>query len=127
MTAIRDVWAKVPVLLCRGLCTDSCGPIAASQVEVDILARHGVTIGTNPYAVIADALNEASATGEIPSCPALTAEGRCSVYGVRPLVCRQWGAIDEMPCTFGCEPVGGRLPAGAGRRLLAEADSATQE
>ncbi len=31
-------------------------------------------------------------------------EGRCSVYEVRPLICRLWGATEAMPCPFGCEP-----------------------
>ena len=34
----------------------------------------------------------------------LTAEGRCSVYSIRPLICRIWGAAEGIPCVFGCQP-----------------------
>jgi Fe-S-cluster containining protein len=40
-------------------------------------------------------------------CPYVTAEG-CSVYAVRPLVCRLFGTTAvkgyDLTCTFGCRP-----------------------
>jgi Fe-S-cluster containining protein len=36
-------------------------------------------------------------------CPYLEDE-RCSVYEVRPLICRLWGVVDSMPCLWGCQP-----------------------
>ncbi len=41
------------------------------------------------------------------TCPYLK-EGRCSIYPVRPTICRMWGAVESMPCSFGCE-IEGRL------------------
>lgn len=45
--------------------------------------------------------------GEYPedgTCPMLTADQRCSVYELRPLVCRLWGMSEQMPCAWGCTP-----------------------
>jgi Fe-S-cluster containining protein len=36
-------------------------------------------------------------------CPLLKA-GRCSVYAIRPMICRLYGVTDEMPCPHGCTP-----------------------
>ena len=31
-------------------------------------------------------------------------EGRCTIYNDRPLVCRLWGAAENLICPFGCKP-----------------------
>lgn len=41
--------------------------------------------------------------GETP-CPALTREGLCAVYELRPTVCRVWGVTIDLPCPYGCVP-----------------------
>lgn len=53
-------------------------------------------------------------------CPALTADERCGVYEVRPMVCRLWGAAEPMPCPWGCRPAGGLLPAAESDRLMVQ-------
>jgi len=37
------------------------------------------------------------------TCPLLS-DGRCTVYEIRPTICRLWGMVDAMPCVFGCQP-----------------------
>jgi Fe-S-cluster containining protein len=37
------------------------------------------------------------------TCPYLEEE-RCTVYEVRPLICRLWGLVESMPCPWGCKP-----------------------
>jgi hypothetical protein len=44
------------------------------------------------------------------TCPLLV-DNRCSMYDNRPLICRLWGIIREMPCPFGCAP--DRIPSDA--------------
>jgi hypothetical protein len=51
-------------------------------------------------------------------CPALSLVGRCTVYEVRPMLCRLWGAVEGMRCDRGCLPVGGLLSDVEGGRLL---------
>lgn len=109
---IRKIWDTIPSARCKGLCQESCGPIFASDIERRILAEHGITIPE--YSL--EALFTGLATHR--ACPALV-DGACSVYEVRPTVCRLWGATDDMPCEFGCSPVF-RLSAASGRRLLNE-------
>ena len=52
----------------------------------------------------------------------LTADRRCAVYEVRPMICRLWGLVERMPCPFGCRPEGGLLSDEEGARLLREAN-----
>lgn len=98
--ALDAIYARIPKLSCKGRCADSCGPIGMTVLERERIARRGVAIPTHQ-----EALRRVSAG--VPgclNCPALTAVGRCSVYGVRPLICRLWGVAEAMPCPHGCEP-----------------------
>lgn len=110
---LRDLYSQLPAIDCKGLCHDSCTAIDASQLERDVLAEHGVTLpDTTPLAVI----DRYQATGHIDTCPALSPFGRCTVYEVRPFVCRAFGAVSHrnvpaavrfaqaMMCQHGCEP-----------------------
>lgn len=109
--ALRAVWAQVPDLECRGKCWDSCGAIQMTDPEHALTARAGVEIADSRY------------DGSATLCPALTVLNTCSVYDVRPTICRLFGAVENMPCSQGCQPAGGRAPLRIrdGYRLLAEA------
>lgn len=37
-------------------------------------------------------------------CPMLSHAGACTVYTVRPYICRLWGATKTLRCPEGCEP-----------------------
>jgi len=37
------------------------------------------------------------------ACPLLK-KGKCTVYVVRPLICRLWACVENMPCFQGCRP-----------------------
>jgi hypothetical protein len=90
MTDLDGVYAQVPSTHCKGLCTDSCYSVGVAPAEGDrIRDRHGLDLRTGFYP---------------DGCPALV-EGRCSIYADRPLVCRLWGAVESMPCPYGCRPV----------------------
>lgn len=97
------VYAELPTIDCRGLCQASCGPVVQgrSMTEQELLRLQdagGEKRGRQRRAPM--------------TCPYLTAEdetGRCSVYEARPIVCRLWGVVAEMPCPHGCEPEPGLL------------------
>lgn len=97
---VRAVWAQVPDVGCKGLCGESCGPIACSSAEERLLDRRGVALDFNRTTL---------------DCNQLDGFGRCSIYADRPLVCRLWGAVPEMPCVWGCTLT---LAAGEGHVLL---------
>lgn len=95
--SLEEVYAAIPEIACKGLCVDSCGPIAMSREEEARLAERGVTVPPLPDALAA------VERGEDYYCPALH-DGRCGVYDVRPTICRLWGATQSMPCPHGCTP-----------------------
>lgn len=91
LEAIRRLYADLPDLACKGLCTESCGPVPLSKAERDALVeRHGPLRDLQPTS----------------ACGYLNIEGRCDVYEDRPLICRLFGIVDhpEMRCPFGCVP-----------------------
>ena len=100
---LERLYAQVPDVKCRGLCQEACGPIGMTELEV---ARMEAAAG-RPLPLCGPTL----------VCPLLGADGRCSVYAVRPMVCRQWGAVESMPCPHGCRP-GRMLSHEEGQRLL---------
>jgi Fe-S-cluster containining protein len=85
---MEGVYARVPEIQCKGLCTDSCGPVNGSRFEVERLeAMTGRKLGHGPDL----------------TCTMLEG-GRCVGYAYRPLVCRLFGVVGEMPCPHGCRP-----------------------
>ena len=106
---LADLYAQVPDPGCRGLCHDTCTTIGAGPAELAAIEAAGGQIRT---------LEAASDVNLTAPCPSLTEEGRCGVYEVRPMVCRLWGAVETLPCPYGCRPPGGLLPDRRGRVLL---------
>lgn len=131
LAALRKLWARVPDVQCRGLCSEACGPISMSAAELALLegrvgtltkplSRHltgeaGLLrqaipgLDTDAFPLIYDTEREA--------CPLLR-DGRCSQYQFRPLVCRLYGAVEALRCPHGCEPAGGFLPDTTARDLI---------
>ncbi len=98
---LRALYARVPSTNCKGLCVEHCNSIGMTPREQQrIHARHGIRLPR--FA--------AFGTDDDPDalCPALT-DGRCTIYVDRPLICRLWGATEDLPCEHGCIPDGGRL------------------
>lgn len=91
---LEALYAQLPTIDCQGHCWESCGPIIMSTAERQRIADTGVDI---PHAA------QLLATGAA-TCPALTMLHQCSVYDIRPLICRIWGATRELWCTWGCRP-----------------------
>lgn len=95
--SLADVYARIPVMDCKGLCQESCGPIAMSREEDDRLRARGIDIPS-----MVDTVAAIDAGAEY-WCPALK-DGRCTVHDVRPTICRLWGATQSLPCPHGCTP-----------------------
>lgn len=103
--ALRAIYAEVPEVHCKGLCTEACGPIAMSRFEAKRLRMLRLTVGGDG------------------TCPRLK-DGRCASYSDRPLICRLFGAVDHelMRCPFGCRP-GRYLTNDEASALLARAEA----
>lgn len=84
------LYRRIPEVHCKGLCQEACSIIPMQESEARRLKAR---------------------TGEWPTydakelrCSMLTEDGKCSVYGIRPLVCRLFGAVRKMTCPHGCVP-----------------------
>lgn len=92
-TAERDLmmlYSLLPALPCQRKCQHSCGPIEVTQAE---LARMQTWNGYHVQ----------DSQGPKEDCQFLQ-DGLCSVYPVRPMICRLWGLVKTMACPFGCVP-----------------------
>lgn len=116
LTMLMGLYAQLPTVPCRGLCHDSCTIVGASQLERDVLAARNITLSNKPPRLVIEQAR-ANPDGKIgEKCPALSVFGRCTVYEVRPFICRAFGTISHpavygrerfeqaMMCDHGCEP-----------------------
>ncbi len=87
---------KFPYFECKQLCQEACGVVCWTEAE---------------EMVIADWLEAQGRKGRVGDlktcvCPYLEA-GACSIYEVRPIICRLFGLVkddDRMICPHGCKP-----------------------
>ena len=93
---LAAAYGRVPDIPgCAGHCWISCGPVDASLAERRRLRAAGVRLA-DPLA--------ARAKVQTHWCEALDSAGRCTVYPLRPLLCRLWGTVPSMACPHGCQP-----------------------
>lgn len=104
---IQALYRRVPRLVCKGRCASSCGVIMLQASEYEAIRKVRDIPETSGLA-----------------CPLLD-RGRCTVYDMRPLICRIWGTVRDanaplMRCPWGCRPKRW-LTDVEGRALIAEA------
>lgn len=109
---LNELYAQVPTIKCKGHCKDSCGPIEIHDEERRAIREKGVIIPDH-----AIQLQQWRKEGTPLDCPALSTEGRCTVYEVRPMICRIWGVTEDIRCPWGCEVQGEILTANRGRAI----------
>ena len=100
MKSFTLIYSAVPRINCKGKCQGSCGPIAAYPREVEHFEK--ATGKKFPDAAVI--INRTIKEGSPMECPHLNPIGQCSVYPNRPLICRLWGVVPDMPCPWGCLP-----------------------
>jgi Fe-S-cluster containining protein len=101
---LEDIYRRLPKIACAGKCQDSCGPIMMSPIEQRrVEKRTGRPWLTVDLEYLADMILLGKT--DCMTCPLLdAASGRCSVYAIRPLICRLWGLVEKMRCPWGCIP-----------------------
>jgi Fe-S-cluster containining protein len=72
----------------NGLCSDQCALVPVTYQELSLIEmaagkRNIIVSNTCPY----------------------LEKGKCTVYEVRPTVCRLWGIVKKMPCEYGCTTI----------------------
>lgn len=78
---------EFPPMRCDDGSGECCGPAPATQAELDRVVEYVIK-------------NKLTPKDQGLTCP-LYLNGRCSVYEVRPLVCRAFGHVDGMNCARG--------------------------
>lgn len=113
LQAIDAIYAALPRMECKGLCQACCttfgmtglekkrieavvGQFKTKRVMVRAEASKHIPGLPGPRLGIHDVL-------ECKVCPFLK-EGRCSVYDIRPAICRMWGLTMQTKCQHGCQP-----------------------
>lgn len=92
--SLESVYAELPEVKCKGKCSEACGPVLMSSAEEQVFRSAGKAV-PRPTAMLL--------SGDA-SCPHLTPLNRCSVYEIRPLICRLYGVVKAIRCEFGCVP-----------------------
>jgi hypothetical protein len=93
---LEELYERLPRLQCQGKCAHSC----VSRIDMSHIERSRIREAGR------DIVAHRSRRDE--PCPALTFLGTCSIYAVRPMICRLWGTSVAMPCPHGCQPDGAR-------------------
>ena len=74
--------ARIPGMACEAGCSDCCGPVAMSAAEWERIKASGANV-----------------TPKDLTCPMLDrATHRCTVYAIRPTICRLMGVARGLPC-----------------------------
>lgn len=97
---LDELYKKVPEIACKGLCYQGCTIIPAALIEIK---RAKDRLHTNPFHYNKEKIEEKIKMGNIPICKALKNK-RCSIYTIRPLICRLYGVAENFDCPFGCKP-----------------------
>lgn len=96
LAEIDRLLKDVPTFECKPGCSACCGPIALSKLELKrIVDRTGI----NPKLLLTSFRLK---TGCI-NCPLLK-DGKCSVYDIRPAICRIYGASEHPRLKCGIVP-----------------------
>lgn len=96
---IHALYEALPEIQCKGLCYDTCTSINPSELEREAVRARGVEL---PPGIGHQRHLQLIAAGQTPRCPALSALNTCSVYDVRPYICRVYGSIRTDGCEHGC-------------------------
>jgi Fe-S-cluster containining protein len=86
--SLPRIYSEVPSIVCQRKCQQACGPILMSEVELVRISSVGTPPTPHP---------------ETLACSKLRG-GECSIYSIRPLICRLWGVAAGMECPWGCRP-----------------------
>ena len=99
---LEELFGQIPKFQCEEGCTECCGPVmwgkAEDQLINEWLSKRGMRKKKRYIKLDASLVSRADLT-----CPYIQ-NARCQIYPVRPLICRLYGAVEELKCPFGCGP-----------------------
>lgn len=95
---LDKIYDTIPSLECKGFCHDSCTVIPTSKIET---TRAIERLGYDPFNI--EFNKPVTKVSDIPRCGALK-NNRCTMYDIRPAICRVYGVAQGLDCGFGCKP-----------------------
>lgn len=98
---LDKIYKKLPKLNCKGKCVASCSLIKIGDLERKRIEK---VVGKDHFIKDSDMLDFVQNNPPDTWICALLKEGKCTVYNIRPLICRLFGLVEKMRCPFGCVP-----------------------
>lgn len=118
---LRKLRTKADSLHCKGTCQESCGPIVIEGKEEqkvkEYCNRNNIQFHELKPPTKTEFISLLMKDDSDLVCPYLK-EGRCSIYSVRPMICKLWGVVESMKCMNGCVPEKGFLTDKEGISLM---------
>ncbi|BBI98729.1 zinc/iron-chelating domain-containing protein [Ferrigenium kumadai] len=101
LARIDELLSTIPGFPCKPGCADCCGPVEMTRLEYHRVIKASGRTSEDVKRQMQSGLKR----GDY-HCPLLDRKtNRCSVYAVRPAICRLFGVVkDRMPCPHGCAP-----------------------
>lgn len=106
LQAIDALYATLPALPCQQKCQACCCTFGMSRLELRRIEQRVGSLKTTRHNVFDDVHGRSMGvhqTLKCNVCPMLK-DGLCSVYDIRPAICRLWGLSERMKCPYGCKP-----------------------
>jgi Fe-S-cluster containining protein len=117
LAQIDALLATIPSFKCKPGCADCCGPIHYSRLEF----YRCVKASGHSLQEIREQIKKNVSRND-HRCPFLNRKtNQCSVYEVRPAICRVFGTTGELRCPHGYAPQAGQmLSEERSREILAQ-------
>lgn len=117
LAEIDALLATVPSFPCKPGCADCCGPIHYSRLEF----YRCVKASGRSLEQVREQIKKNVARGD-HRCPFLDRKSnQCSIYAVRPAICRIFGSTSQLRCPHGYGPkVEDMLSEERSREILAK-------
>lgn len=98
---IKKIYAQIPKVACKGHCSNACTHIMMSDIEHQRIINF---MGYDPIRTDEEMLKILNDKAfDCISCPLLK-EKRCTIYDIRPAICRIYGTTKGLRCPYGCKP-----------------------
>ncbi|MDI1496222.1 MAG: hypothetical protein K8823_1530 [Cenarchaeum symbiont of Oopsacas minuta] len=120
----QKAWQGIPIIECKGKCHETCTTIRCSVDELYMIKQYCKLNGLKYVNVNKEnnkMLTKMSYKQEITKneimCKYLKDE-TCTIYEVRPAICRLLGVVDKLQCEHECKIQGVIMTADQGHEII---------
>lgn len=100
LAKIDSLLSEIPTFKCKDGCADCCGPVEMSRLEY-----HRCVKASGRSADELRQRMERNFKRKVYQCALIDPKtNRCTVYQVRPAICRIFGTTKDLPCPHGYAP-----------------------